>query len=42
MRKLALIAALVITSPVAAYAGHSVTCSASSNGTVTCSYTYTW
>ena len=46
MKKIALIAFLATTAPIAAHAGHSAGCNVSGSGSTvsgwTCSYTYTW
>ena len=42
MKILALTALLITATPVTAYAGGSVTCTADNTGTVSCSVTYTW
>ena len=42
-KMLFLIAALTVATPIAAYAGeNSVSCTATSDGTVECTYTHTW
>lgn len=42
MKKIVLIALLATAAPITAYAGSSVSCTANSDGSVSCTYTYTW
>jgi hypothetical protein len=42
MKKIVLIALLATTAPISAYAGSSASCTANSDGSVSCTYTYTW
>lgn len=42
MKKIVLIALLATAAPITAYAGSSVSCTGNSDGSVSCTYTYTW